>query len=152
MGVVVGSGAKLGELERAIMQVLWAAGEPVTAREIGDALVGRELAKTTVLTVLGRLEKKGRVVRCRDDWAHTYQAAATREEYVAQLMHDALGDASDRTAALARFVDQVSDDEAQALREALDLQPRESENAVGSKHRESSHHVLAAGLRPAPGV
>ncbi len=111
--------ARLGELERAIMDVLWAADKPLTAREIADGLLHRELAKTTVLTVLSRLEDKGQVTRCRDAWAHTYRPTASRAEYVAQLMHEALGSTDDRTAALARFAGQVSADEARALQAAL---------------------------------
>jgi predicted transcriptional regulator len=111
--------ARLGELERAVMEVLWDAGAPRTARQVADGLLARDLAKTTVLTVLSRLETKGRVVRCRDEWAHTYEATAGREDYIAELMHEALGDAGDRTAALVRFAGQVSAEEAAALAAAL---------------------------------
>jgi predicted transcriptional regulator len=111
--------ARLGELERAVMEVLWQAGAPRTARQVSEALPTRDLAKTTVLTVLSRLEAKGRVERCRDGWAHTYAATASREDYIAELMHEALGDAADRTAALVRFAGQVSPEEAAALRAAL---------------------------------
>jgi predicted transcriptional regulator len=111
--------ARLGELERAVMEVLWSAAAPRTARQVADALPHRELAKTTVLTVLSRLETKGRVERCRDEWAHTYAPTATREDYIAELMHEALGDAPDRAAALVRFAGQVTPDEAAALQSAL---------------------------------
>jgi predicted transcriptional regulator len=110
----------LGELERAVMEVLWSAADPRTARQVADALPDRELAKTTVLTVLSRLEAKGRVERCRDGWAHTYAPTATREDYIAELMHEALVDAPDRAAALVRFAGQVTPDEAAALQGALD--------------------------------
>jgi predicted transcriptional regulator len=118
--------ARLGELERAVMEVLWSAGAARTARQVADALAERGLAKTTVLTVLSRLEAKGRVRRCRDEWAHTYAATATREDYIAELMHEALGDAGDRTAALVRFAGQVSPDEAAALQGALSEAARRS--------------------------
>jgi predicted transcriptional regulator len=101
------------------MEILWDASRPLTARDLAAALVGRSLAKTTVLTVLARLERKGRVARSREEWAHTYIATASREEYVAQLMHDALGSAADRHAVLARFVGQASEEEAEALRRLL---------------------------------
>lgn len=125
--------ARLGELERAVMEVLWSSGEPRTAREVADALAERDLAKTTVLTVLSRLENKGRVERCRDGWAHTYTAAASREDYIAELMEEALGDAADRTAALVRFAGRVSPEEAAALSDALTEALRRSggERAAG---------------------
>ena len=67
---------RLGELESAAMQVVWSAPEPVTAREVADALAGRQLAYTTVLTVLTRLEGKGLVRReCLD------HALTSREPY-----------------------------------------------------------------------
>jgi predicted transcriptional regulator len=109
----------LGELERAVMEVLWSAGGPLTARAIAGGLPERDLAQTTVLTVLSRLEKKGVVRRDRDGRAHRYAAVASREDHVAGLMRDVLGTAPDKTAALARFVGSVSEDEAAALAEAL---------------------------------
>lgn len=110
---------RLGDLERAVMEVLWAAPTPLTARAVGDALGDRTLAVTTVLTVLSRLERKEVVVRQRDGRAHTYAAVASREDHVAELMHEALGTAGDRDAALARFVRGASRDEAEVLRRAL---------------------------------
>jgi predicted transcriptional regulator len=110
---------RLGELERAVMDVLWASAEPVTARQVAGALATRELALTTVLTVLSRLEAKGYVRRTRDGRAHHYQPTSSREDHVAVLMHEVLGAASDRTAALTRFAGQVSRAEAEALQSAL---------------------------------
>jgi predicted transcriptional regulator len=109
----------LGDLERAIMGVLWAAGGPVTAKTVSDELGDRTLAITTVLTVLSRLERKGLVVRSRGERAHTYAAIASREEHVAELMREALGTADDRDGALVRFVGGASEAEIDALRRAL---------------------------------
>src|SRR6266567_1790460 len=50
---------RLGELERAIMEVLWEAPDPMTVRQVGTCLTDRDLAHTTVMTVLDRLAKKG---------------------------------------------------------------------------------------------
>ena len=50
---------RLGELERAIMDVLWESAEPLTVRQVGARLTDRDLAHTTVMTVLDRLAKKG---------------------------------------------------------------------------------------------
>lgn len=109
------------------MDRLWAAPDALTVREVHDQLTGsRELAYTTVMTVLDRLAKKGLTERERAGKAWRYRAAAPREELVADLMRDALADAGDRRAALVRFVDQVSDEEAALLREALSrLETRE---------------------------
>jgi predicted transcriptional regulator len=118
--------ARLGALERAVMETLWdltgpAAGRPdVTARQVVERLAAkRSLAYTTVLTVLDRLERKGLVRRQRDGRAHRYAPAATREVYAAELMLEALGRASDRDAALVRFADAVTPQEAEVLLRAL---------------------------------
>ena len=111
--------ATLGELERAIMEQLWATDESVTAYDLIDRLPDRRLAPTTMLTVLSRLEKKGFVARSRDARPHRYTAAASREEHMADLMHEVLGGASDRTAVLERFVGQVTPAEAETLRRLL---------------------------------
>jgi BlaI family transcriptional regulator, penicillinase repressor len=110
---------RLCELERAVMDVLWESAEPLTVRQVGARLTDRDLAHTTVMTVLDRLAKKKLTERERDGKAWRYRAAAPREELAADLMRDALDRAGDRREALVRFVGQVSDEEAALLREAL---------------------------------
>lgn len=108
------------------MARLWAAPGPLTVREVHDQLE-RELAYTTVMTVLGRLAKKGVVRQERDGKAYRYAATSSREQMAAALMLDALGDVGeDRTAALVAFVDRVGPEEAATLRAALDDQAPES--------------------------
>ncbi len=109
----------LGELERAVMNVLWETDRDMTAREVQDQLADRDLATTTVLTVLGRLERKQLVRRIRDGRAHHYRPVASREDHVAELMTNALDDASDRGAALARFLGSMSEEERSRLRDLL---------------------------------
>ena len=109
----------LGELERAVMDILWTAERPLTARDVQDALAHRDLATTTVLTVLSRLERKGLVSRERDGRAHRYRSVSSREDHVAELMRDALDAAPDRGAALARFLGSIPDHECAALRDLL---------------------------------
>jgi predicted transcriptional regulator len=111
---------RLGELERAIMDVLWESRDPLTVRQVSGKLTERDLAHTTVMTVLDRLAKKGFARRERDGRAWRYRAAATREAYVTELMLNALEQTGDRQAALARFARSVSETEAAALRRALE--------------------------------
>ncbi|MGN9911974.1 BlaI/MecI/CopY family transcriptional regulator [Phytohabitans sp. LJ34] len=110
---------RLGELERAVMDVLWDRGTPLTVREVAEALHNRELAYTTVMTVLDRLAGKEMVERERAGRAWSYRPAASREAYIAQLMLDALDLSSSRDAALVRFARSVSGTEAEVLRAAL---------------------------------
>jgi len=111
---------RLGELERAIMDVLWETADPLTVRQVSGRLVERDLAHTTVMTVLDRLAKKGFARRGRDGRAWRYRASESREAYVTELMLNALDQTGDRQAALARFVRSVSGAEARALRRALE--------------------------------
>lgn len=114
---------RLGDLERAVMDHLWSTPEPQTVRQVHEALSARrELAYTTVMTVLQRLAKKNLVSQLRDDRAHRYAPMRGRDELVAGLMVDALdqaADSGDRQAALMHFVERVGADEAEALRRAL---------------------------------
>ncbi|QPZ37009.1 BlaI/MecI/CopY family transcriptional regulator [Paramicrobacterium chengjingii] len=119
--------ATLGDLERSVMDVLWASAEPLSAGDLRDRLVTsgtgaaqRQLAATTVLTVLSRLESKGFVSRNRAHRPHLYEAVTTRADHTAELMHEVLGSSPDREAALARFIGQVSPSEAETLRSLLD--------------------------------
>lgn len=111
---------RLGDLERAVMQAVWEAPDPLTGRQVAALLASRGLAYTTVLTVLTRLEKKGLLARDARARAHTYSAVASRADHVSELLQQALGQADDRQAALQHFARSMSPDEAEALRRALD--------------------------------
>jgi predicted transcriptional regulator len=112
-----------GELERAVMDCLWLAPEPQTCRQVhGTLSAQRDLAYTTIMTVLRRLAAKGLVLQDRDERAHRYTPLHSCDELVAGLMVDALDHAADsgsREAALVHFVERVGSSEARALRCAL---------------------------------
>ena len=143
---------RLGDLERAVMDVLWdrstSAADGVTVREVAEALRDRELAYTTVMTVLDRLAGKGMVERERDGRAWRYRPAATREAHIARLMLDALDLAGSRDAALVRFARSVTGTEAEVLRAALadeaTGQPPAADPAAAT-----ADHAAAAADRPA---
>lgn len=103
------------------MEQLWRCASAQSVREVHAAITSdRELAYTTVMTVLDRLAKKGLALREREGRAYRYAAAQTREQLVAEVMHTALeGDEQHRTAALVEFVGRVTPEEAAAMREAL---------------------------------
>jgi predicted transcriptional regulator len=115
---------RLGELERAVLEQLWSHGpdEWSTVREVHDVLAARrDIAYTTVMTVLGRLAKKSLVNEQRAERAYLYQAAASRDELTAELMRGALDEfgTDDRRTAFVHFVDTASPEDVAALREAL---------------------------------
>ena len=109
-----------GHLERDVMRVIWRAAEPVTGHDIAAMLPsGRDIAYTTLITVVDRLRDKRLLTRFRDGRSFRYQAAVTEEEYAAGLMAQALDSSDDRSKALLRFAGQLDPTEAAALRAAL---------------------------------
>ena len=100
------------------MDLLWQSADPLAATDVRDELAGSP-AITTVLTVLTRLEAKGFVTRDRDRRPHLFHATLSRADYMAELMHEALGSSPDREAVLARFVGRASKTEADQLRKLL---------------------------------
>lgn len=120
----------LGDLEAAIMDVMWSADGPLPVREVLARLrEDRELAYTTVQTVMDILFRKGWVDRELMRRAYVYWAKAGREDYVAGLMAEALDVSSDRSAALARFVERMDRAEVDQLRALLDA--AKPDGAVG---------------------
>lgn len=109
------------------MDCLWAAPTPMTVRDVHATLAGqRDVAYTTVMTVLQRLARKGLACQTKDGKAHLYSPAQAREQLAAELMMDALGDvggAQARQAALLHFVGRMSPGEAEVLRAALRADP-----------------------------
>lgn len=108
-----------GHLERAVLEVLWDHPEGVTALQVMADLEGREVAVTTVLTVLERLRAKGQVTRWRVGRSYRHRASATREQATAAVMLAALGQAANRSATLARLVADAGAEDLAALRQAL---------------------------------
>ena len=99
----------LGSLGSQVMDVLWAAGRPLTVRETLRALNEDRtapLAYTTVLTVMSRLADKGALTRTTHGRAHLYAPAAADEAALA--VRDVIQEYGD--AALSRFIDQASAD------------------------------------------
>lgn len=83
--------AGLTPLELEIMNVLWATG-PANVQTVQGQLKGRELAYTTVQTMLNVLHRKGRVKRQLKERAYLYRPVLSRQKAVTQ----ALGDVLDR--------------------------------------------------------
>lgn len=111
---------RLGTLEHQVMDVLWDCPDELCARRVLERLAERELAYTTVATVLTNLARKGMVDRVPGVRSWSYRPSMTRSEYVAGCMVQSLLAAEDRAAALAGLVDKLEPRERAALRAALD--------------------------------
>lgn len=103
--------AFLGDLERAIMEVVWAHPR-VTVREVVGRLSGSRVpAYTTVMTVMNRLVEKNILRRTPDGQSFRYAAVKSKTQYVASCSRDVVntfvrcyGDV-----ALAQFIDVLDD-------------------------------------------
>ncbi len=79
-----GAERHLGELEVEIMRTMWPRRE-ATVREVLEALNAvreRQVAYTTVMTVMGRLADKGLLRRQLVGKAHYYEIAMTEEQFL----------------------------------------------------------------------
>lgn len=110
----------LGQLEAAVMDIMWRATEPVRVRDVLDLLAPqRTLAYTTVMTVLDNLHSKGWVVRHRDGKAYRYQPTHSRQQAAAHAMRELLDQTGDPESVLLHFARSASKGERAALRKAL---------------------------------
>ncbi|MBT9134397.1 MAG: Transcriptional regulator BlaI [Firmicutes bacterium] len=82
----------LGDLEADIMELVWARGQ-CTVRDVYEALLvsrERELAYTTIMTVMSRLAEKAVLLREAAGNTYVYMPALGREEYLARVVGEVL--------------------------------------------------------------
>ena len=111
---------EFGELESAIMDVVWAGDRPYLVREVRERLTyNRPVAYTTVMTVMNILHGKGVLCREKHGRAWRYWPAEAREEHDARLMAEVLHSGGDQHITMLRFVERVSEEERESLRRAV---------------------------------
>ena len=79
----------LTPLELEIMSALWETG-PANVQTVQSRLKGRELAYTTVQTMLNVLHRKGKVKRELKDRAYIYRPVLSRQKAISQAVGDML--------------------------------------------------------------
>jgi len=110
---------EFGQLESAVMEVVWAENQPCLVREVRERLqYPRPVAYTTVMTVMTILHGKGVLRREKQGRAWRYWPAEAREEHDARLMAEALRSGGDRQVTLRRFAELATEEELDALRRA----------------------------------
>jgi predicted transcriptional regulator len=127
----------LGSLESDIMEIVWQKGCEVCVRDVLDMLAAeRDLAYTTVMTIMGRLAAKKILNKRKVGNAFYFTPALSREEFTGQMVggmiDDLLADFSD--AALSHFVRRVEEKD----RAVLDKLERALTEA---KERDNDHSV-----------
>ena len=126
----------LGDLEADVMEAMWAAGE-ATVHDVHQRLAAahRELAYTTVMTVMSRLADKGLLEKRKDGMAYVYMPAASREEFTRRTVGTVLSELLDdfTAPAMSQFVELVGEqDEAaiEALAKAIEEKRRRADSDV----------------------
>jgi BlaI family penicillinase repressor len=108
-------------LELECLKALWGIGEG-TVRDVRDVMVGnRNLAYTTVMTVLDRLEKRGGVSRKKQGRSFVYVPKLSREElrkFAVKEVVDRFFDGS--VEALARFLRSSQEPGASSQNKSMD--------------------------------
>jgi predicted transcriptional regulator len=114
-----------GELEAVVMQCLWRRGEPATVRDVlAELNRSRNLAYTTVMTVMNNLYQKGQLQREMEGRAWRYTPTRSRSEHSAALLQNILGEAGDRDEVLMHFVADLDVDTVTSLRTAVEAARR----------------------------
>ena len=117
------------ELELEILKIIWRIG-PATGRQVRDALEGfRDLALTSVLTILNVMTRKRYLKRRQGEGGYVYSARVTEQSTIGRI----LGDLVDRvfngsTSALMLNLlktKSMDPDELKHLRELIDRETRE---------------------------
>ena len=112
-----------GELEAAVLSVLWEAGRALSPGEVQQALTGQaggpELSYSTVVTIWSRLHAKKALDRRRDGRAFRYAPVADEAGLAARRLAAMLDKEPDRQAVLSRFVADLSGSDEQLLRGLL---------------------------------
>ena len=125
----------LGELEAVVMQRLWEWDRPASVREVVDSLqTERDVAYTTVMTVMDNLHRKQMLTREMHGRAYVYSAARSRAAYSAELIAAVVDDSGDdRTAALLHFFGKLSPADLARIRAALDESSQSPRKKPGPK-------------------
>jgi predicted transcriptional regulator len=103
------AGTRLGALEAEVLDQLWAAGEPLGARELAARLPGPRRAYNTIVTVLTHLIDKGLVQRAGDGRRYLYFPAGDPAQLTARAIEQLLAAAADRHAVLAHLIEGTRD-------------------------------------------
>lgn len=112
----------LGDLESAIMDRLWSYRRPTSVRDVlEDLRRDREIAYTTVMTVMDKLFKKGLLKRHPQGKAYMYEPVITKEAHTAQQMRETLARSGNQAATLVHFLERLNPEESKALDTALQV-------------------------------
>ncbi|HBY61557.1 MAG TPA: CopY family transcriptional regulator [Solibacterales bacterium] len=128
----------LTPLELEIMSVLWQAG-PANVQGVQERLTSRELAYTTVQTMLNVLHRKGKVKRELKDRAYLYRPVLSRQRAernaVGELIERFFGGSADRLVLNLIETKQLTPERLEELRRLVESNSRESKQEARDGNR-----------------
>jgi predicted transcriptional regulator len=100
----------LGDLEADIMEIIWQK-NPASVRDVYETLrLEREIAYTTVMTIMGRLAEKELLIKSPKGNAYLYTPAISKKEFSKKVVSAVIDGLLDEFAepALSHFIDRLS--------------------------------------------
>lgn len=104
-------GKVLGELESDVMEIIWQSKGPISVRTVTQSLQKkRQIAYTTVMTIMGRLVNKGLLKRQESGKAYVYQPVYSKEKFLSRVSRQIIKNfiASFGEAAVAHFAEEIN--------------------------------------------
>lgn len=95
----------LGELELEVMKILWERGRSSVLQVSEQLSKQKDYARTTVLTIIQRLHKKGFLKRKKEDGVYRYEPTQKRQQVMGTLLN--------------QFIDRVFDGSSTSLVQQL---------------------------------
>lgn len=113
----------LGELETEIMEITWGKGRATVRNVYEELLSQREIAYTTVMTIMTRLADKGLLTKEKEGQAYIYTPVCSQEEFtqtlVGEIIDGLLADYEEE--AFAHFLGRLKDEDENKLEELAEL-------------------------------
>ena len=82
------TGKVLGDLESEVMEIIWGQKGAVSVKSVTEILSKRrQIAYTTVMTIMARLVNKGVLVRHMSGPSYLYKPKVSKEQFVARAVH-----------------------------------------------------------------
>jgi predicted transcriptional regulator len=127
----------LTPLELELMNVLWETG-PANVQTVQARLTSRDLAYTTVQTMLNILHRKGRVQRRLQDRAFLYQPVLSRQNAMTQAVADMLdrffGGSADRLVLNLVASRKLTPEKLAELQKLVDADPPSADAPAEANH------------------
>jgi len=117
------------ELELEILKVVWQT-EPTTVRQVRDTLANvRDLAYTTVMTMMSIMADKGYLTRKKDGRSYVYEAVYREQKASRNMLQDIVDRVfgGSTTAVMQHLLEtsEIDDDELKQIRSLINRKTRE---------------------------